>query len=163
MTDVEFRVARPEDALAISILLSGAFEGPEEGTLVQSLRDSGEMVLEMVALDGLRVVAYVGFPALIEPRGWLALAPLAVRHDRQGRGIGSELVRRALDYLGQDDHPAVLVLGDPNYYERFGFSVDAAANVESPYPSEHLGLFPIDPRTVGLEVRAVYPHAFSDC
>lgn len=162
MTDIQFRTAGPDDALAISILLSGAFEGPEEGQLVQSLRDSGEMILEMVAVDGLRLVAYVGFPALIEPKGWLALAPLAVRHDLQGKGIGSELVRRALDHLSQDAHPAVLVLGDPDYYERFGFSVEAAAKVKSPYPFEYLGLFPIDPSTVGSEVQAIYPQAFSD-
>lgn len=161
MTDTQFRVANPDDALAISILLSGAFEGPEEGQLVQSLRGSGEMVLEMVAVDELRLLAYVGFPALVEPTGWIALAPLAVRHDMQGKGVGSELVRRALDYLGQDAIPAVLVLGDQAYYERFGFSVDAARNVTSPFPPEHLGLFPIDPKTVGLEVRAVYPQAFS--
>ena len=162
MTDIQFRTAGPDDALAISILLSGAFEGPEEGQLVQSLRESGEMALEMVAVDGLRLVAYIGFPVLLEPKGWLALAPLAVRHDVQGKGIGSELVRRALDYLSQDAHPAVLVLGDPEYYERFGFSVDAAANVESPYPSENMGLFPIDPGAVGKKVQAVYPRAFSD-
>ena len=162
MTDVQFRTAGPDDALAISILLSGAFEGPEEGQLVQSLRDSGEMTLEMVAVDGMRLVAYVGFPALIEPKGWLALAPLAVRHDLQGKGVGSELVRRALDHLSQDAHPAVLVLGDPDYYEHFGFSVEAAAKVKSAYPSEYLGLFPIDPSTVGLEVEAIYPPAFSN-
>ena len=162
MTDIQYRTASSDDALAISILLSGAFEGPEEGQLVQSLRKTGEMALDMVAVDGLRLVAFVGFPALLEPKGWIALAPLAVRHDLQGKGIGSELVRRALDYLGQDAIPAVLVLGDPAYYERFGFSVEAAANVTSPYPSEYLGLFPIDPKTVGKEVQAVYPQAFSE-
>ncbi|MNJ66099.1 Acetyltransferase (GNAT) family protein [compost metagenome] len=52
---------------------------------------------------------------------WLGLAPVAVHPDWQGQGIGSDLVREGLDTALEMDWKAVVVLGDPDYYARFGF------------------------------------------
>jgi putative acetyltransferase len=52
---------------------------------------------------------------------WLGLAPVAVHPDWQGQGIGSDLVREGLDTAQEMDWKAVVVLGDPAYYARFGF------------------------------------------
>jgi len=54
--------------------------------------------------------------------GWYGLGPIAVRPDRQGEGIGSALVRAALDALRNRDARGCVLLGDPAYYSRFGFA-----------------------------------------
>lgn len=52
----------------------------------------------------------------------LLLGPLAVAADARRRGIGARLVRRALVEARRRGHRAVLLVGDPPYYGRFGFS-----------------------------------------
>ena len=49
------------------------------------------------------------------------IAPLAVRPDWQGQGIGTALMTELLHLLSQRGFPLVVVLGDPDYYGRFGF------------------------------------------
>ncbi len=58
---------------------------------------------------------------------WLGLAPVAVHPDWQGQGIGSDLVREGLDTALEMDWKAVVVLGDPTYYSRFGFAPPASS------------------------------------
>jgi predicted N-acetyltransferase YhbS len=54
----------------------------------------------------------------------LLLGPLAVHPGCRGRGIGSALMRRALDDAAKLGHGAVLLVGDSGYYGRFGFSAE---------------------------------------
>jgi len=61
-----------------------------------------------------------------------ALAPLAVRPDRQRRGVGSALVRRGIGACRERGLGAVVVLGHPGYYPRFGFS-PAAGRLRDPF------------------------------
>jgi putative acetyltransferase len=65
----------------------------------------------------------------------LALAPLAVLPEVQNQGIGSALLRRGLEVCKEQGHRIVVVLGDPHFYQRFGFSSKLAAHLESPYAS----------------------------
>src|SRR5690606_2056821 len=51
----------------------------------------------------------------------LLLGPLAVAPEAQGLGIGGLLMREALARAATLGHTAVLLVGDPEYYERFGF------------------------------------------
>src|SRR5262249_31321273 len=69
--------------------------------------------------------------------GFVALAPLAVLPERQGRGIGSRLVRGGLEACRQRGERVVVVLGDPAYYGRFGFRGELAARLESVYAPAH--------------------------
>jgi putative acetyltransferase len=62
-----------------------------------------------------------------------ALAPVAVLPDHQRRGIGSALIRRGLELCRKRGCAAVLVVGHPEYYPRFGFSADLAAGVKAPF------------------------------
>lgn len=79
--------------------------------------------LALVARMGRRIVGTVrlwhveaaGRPALL-------LGPLAVDPDHQGLGIGSKLMRAALNRAAVAGHRAVLLVGDAPYYARFGFS-----------------------------------------
>jgi putative acetyltransferase len=49
---------------------------------------------------------------------------VAVRPDRQRRGIGGALVAAAITRLRETGAKGCVVLGDPDYYGRFGFEHD---------------------------------------
>ena len=72
------------------------------------------------------VTAGPGRPALM-------LGPLAVDPSLQGLGVGSKLMREALDRAAALGHRAVLLVGDAPYYARFGFDAAAGADYATPY------------------------------
>jgi putative acetyltransferase len=55
-----------------------------------------------------------------------------------------------------------VVLGDPAYYGRFGFSVAAAARLATPYPAEFTGLLALRDGVAGRAARLIYPTAFAE-
>src|SRR5262249_1694130 len=90
--------------------------------------------LALVACDRGRIVGTVRLWDIAAgiARPALLLGPLAVHPDYRGRGIGSALVRRALDDAGRLGHRAVLLVGDAPYYARFGFSSEKTSNLWLP-------------------------------
>lgn len=102
--------------------------GPVVADLVEELRQSATPVpgLSLVAEEAGQVVGHVLFThsLLDAPRQLVdvqVLSPLAVRPDRQGRGIGSVLTRRGLQLMAERAVPVVFLEGDPGYYSRLGF------------------------------------------
>lgn len=126
--------ARPQERGLIRELLLRAFPAQDEADLVETLRREDRMALELITPRDGEVVAYVALCRMVAPDGWLCLAPLAVDPAMQGQGLGSHLVRRALDWAAGR---IVVVLGDPDYYGRFGFSGARAARLTSMYPITH--------------------------
>ena len=61
------------------------------------------------------------------------LTPLAVDPEVQRTGIGTRLVRLAMDELQSRGERMFFVLGHPKYYPRFGFSREKARSIESPW------------------------------
>ncbi|HGJ5854830.1 N-acetyltransferase [Arsenophonus nasoniae] len=122
------RVEIPVDAPGIDQLLRQSFPTGAEADLVQKLRQDGLFVLEMVATDDKgQIIGYIGF-TLVDVNGdkecqWVGLAPLAVASAYQRQGIGAKLVYDGLDSLNEFGYKAVVVVGDPNYYRRFGFTL----------------------------------------
>ncbi|WP_138467429.1 GNAT family N-acetyltransferase [Poseidonocella sp. HB161398] len=159
---LEIRTAEPADHTEISVLLVSTFGQNNEHRLIESLRKSGQIALELVAvLDG-RIVGHVCFSKFDVPADWWALAPVSVTTSQQSRGIGSELVRFGLDRARQMGCRAVVVVGNPVYYRRFGFVFDGPAQLSSPYPEQYTGLYPIDPSTASASVALRYPQAFEE-
>jgi putative acetyltransferase len=68
----------------------------------------------------------------------LGLGPVSVRPDRQRSGVGSALIREALRQARQEGWDAVFVLGDPNFYRRFGFDPGSADDFTCVYAGPHL-------------------------
>ncbi|KAA2265836.1 N-acetyltransferase [Solihabitans fulvus] len=64
----------------------------------------------------------------------LGLGPLSVRPDRQRGGVGKALVHTVLGAADAMGEPLVALLGDPNYYGRFGFQLSDTHGVTPPVP-----------------------------
>lgn len=154
--DLSLRSETAADQTAIRDILLGVFPGPGEADLVEQLRSDNALVTALVAeAADHRLHGYVAFSrVLVESADRLepatALAPLAVAPDDQHRGIGYALVRAGLTALAARGERLVFVLGDPDYYGRFGFSVGAAA----PFPSRYAG-----PNFLALRLLAGAPAA----
>lgn len=80
-----------------------------------------------------------GVPALL-------LGPLAVEPGFDGKGVGAALMRAAIAEATARGHGAILLVGDPEYYVRFGFSADKAEYLVMPGPFERR-------RFLGLELK----------
>ena len=133
------RRATAEDLGSIQVLLDAAFVPSKyESTLVGFVRNSGEDYHDWVfQLDG-QVVAYILYTQALregESIGW-HLAPVAVHPEHQSKGIGSQLIQQALLETPIADGP-VFVLGDPHYYERFGFMKTHSAQCPYDPGNEH--------------------------
>jgi putative acetyltransferase len=113
----------PADVAAVRAVNTAAFERDAEALLVDRLRDAGALALSLVAALDDRVVGHVAFsPVTIDGvAGALGLAPVAVAPVYQRRAIGSRLVEEGLARLRERGVGAVVVLGHPAYYPRFGF------------------------------------------
>ncbi|WP_017349639.1 GNAT family N-acetyltransferase [Pantoea sp. A4] len=113
------------DAAGIDALLRRTFPTSDEAELVQQLREDGLLTLGVVATDDEgQVLGYAAFSPVTlqgEDLNWVALAPLAVDESIRGQDLGRKLVFEGLDTLNEFSYSAVVVLGDPQYYSRFGF------------------------------------------
>ena len=119
------RTEAPADILAIDRLLKSAFATEAEANLVMKLRENGRRTLSLVACtDEGELVGYALFsPVTLDAcdDNWQGLAPLAVAKGYRNQGLAAQIVTEGLATLTEFDYPACVVLGDPNYYRRFGF------------------------------------------
>jgi putative acetyltransferase len=95
-----------------------------EQFIIKALRDAGALTISLVAeIDG-HVVGHVAFsPVTISDgaTGWYGLGPVSVLPDYQRQGIGKALINRGLSMLKEMGAQGCALVGDPNYYKRFGF------------------------------------------
>jgi putative acetyltransferase len=131
------RLEAPGDQDAVREINEQAFGSPVEARIVDALRDSAGSI-SLVATNGERVVGHILFtPVSIDPPASVriaGLAPMAVRPDSQRAGIGSRLVRAGLDECRRHGYSAVVVLGYPDYYPRFGFVPAHARELRCEFP-----------------------------
>ena len=129
------RHARPADHAAIREIVAAAFGQADEADLVEKLRAAGDVMFELVEEENGEVVGHILYSRLWADSVnlYAALAPLAVRPDRQRDGIGKRLTTASIETAKDFGAHAVIVLGHPEYYPKFGFSRQAASKVKSPY------------------------------
>ena len=115
-----------------------------EAAIVERLRADGALTLSLVAEDEGEVVGYLAASAArIGPQeGWGLIGPLAVLPARHRQGIGSALMAEALRRLRATSRGAALV-GDPAYYDRFGFRAYKGLGVAG-CPPEVVQALPFD-------------------
>ena len=129
---MEIRPERPGDEAAIAEVIEAAFALAEhrdgtEAQIVSRLREDGALTLSLVAVDDGTIVGHVAFsPVTIDGAdlNWFGLGPVAVQPDQQGKGLGSSLIREGLDRLREIGAAGCVLVGEPDYYCRFGFHAD---------------------------------------
>lgn len=145
---------------AIRRVIADAFGRGDEARLVDDLRRAGDLAISLVAQQAGEVYGHVALSRLRSPTRGLALAPVSVLTARQRQGLGSALVRRALVRARELDYEIVLVVGEPAYYTRFGFSAAAATLFACRYAGPHLMALSLTGRE--LQPGSVhYPDAFA--
>lgn len=148
---------------AVTALLDAAFGGRDESKLVEALRKSrvvaGEMVMPLRTDAGVQIVGYAALSKLVSPKGWLALAPVAIAPEFQGRGYGKRLVGMIAQWAEMTGQ-TLIVLGDPKLYTKAGFS-PLPEEFDAPYPHTHLmSVGPMKIVGKAKEKRLTYPKAF---
>lgn len=115
-----------------------AFETEAEANLINALRKSGISYISLVAEEGEDIVGHIFFTPveLTDSKSELkimGLAPMAVASKHQKKGIGSQLVKEGLEHCLTQYYDAVVVLGHPQYYPKFGFLPSVKYGIKSEY------------------------------
>lgn len=140
---VWLRPEEPEDIDGVRRVVEAAFGQPDEAQIVDRLRADGDLVMSHLADRKHEIIAHVAFsPAQVineageareVPGGLLALAPMAVLPEYQKQKVGGGLLQSALIRLEREGVGAVVVLGHPEYYPRFGFTPASAFGLRCPF------------------------------
>jgi len=147
---MEFEIRKEEagDVAKIRDVTTAAFEVAEhsdgtEAAIVDALRAANALTISLVATVGGEVVGHVAFsPVTIggQDVGWFGLGPVSVRPECHGQGIGAAMITEGLGQLKAAGANGCVVLGDPNYYQRFGFASTPDIRYEGVPPEYFLSL-----------------------
>ena len=129
---LEIRQEKCGDHRPIYDLIQSAFSDKDfssgtEGPIVDALRHDGDLTVSLVATRSEIIVGHIAFsPVSIgeQSLGLYALGPVAADPALRFQGIGSALINEGLARLRAMDAQACVLVGDPNYYKRFGFVGD---------------------------------------
>lgn len=128
------RPEQPNDIADIRNVVTAAFapvsySDGTEPAIVDMLRDTDAMTLSLVSeIDG-EILGHIAFSAVTiggNSCDWYGLGPVAVHPDHQRTGIGSALIMAGLLLLKTGGAKGCVLLGSPDYYERFGFAQNPA-------------------------------------
>lgn len=164
---IALRTERPDDQRAVFAIHAAAFETDLEARLTDKLRGDGEVLLSLVALDGDEPVGNLILSLMVAEGDGMsiraaAIGPIGVRPDRQGEGIGAMLMRAGIDWARGEGIVAIFLLGNPDYYGRFGFSAETAAPFASTYAGPYFQALLLDDTFVlPKSGRADYAPAFA--
>ena len=131
------RTERESDILSVHGVHEAAFPTSSEAYLVDGLRRMVDPLVSLVAEERGKIIGHILFtPVSLDSRPELlimGLAPMAVLPGHQRAGIGSALVRAGLDQCRLLPAAAVVVLGHPEFYPRFGFLPSTRFGIRSEY------------------------------
>ena len=135
MNNLWIRPATPEDADTITALTDAAFGTPEEAQIIAQLAQDGDGLASLVAHNDREILGHIQFFKIWVDGADIAcgLGPVSAHPDVQKRGIGSGLIRFGLTLMEGAGRTHCFLLGHKDYYPRFGFSSDLAANFSAPW------------------------------
>jgi putative acetyltransferase len=116
-----------------------------EHLIVNALRADHALTVSLVAEMDRKVVGHIAFsPVKINRRDclWFVLGPVGVLPDHQRRGIGRELIQEGLKAIQSLGAEGCVLVGDPAYYSRFGFTHNPALVLEG-IPAEYFLSLPM--------------------
>ncbi|HTN17308.1 MAG TPA: N-acetyltransferase [Chitinophagaceae bacterium] len=116
------------DQVTKTAFASAAYSSGTESFIIKALRANGQLSVSLIAEEQGILIGHIAIsPVRISSgsEGWFGLGPVSVIPSKQGSGVGSGLIRAALDALRALHASGCVVLGEPSYYGRFGFRSDA--------------------------------------
>jgi putative acetyltransferase len=166
------RRQRADEYEAIRRIYAAAFRRPEnpesvplEVGIFEALWEAGDVIPEL-SFTALKEVGPVGHVtasrATVATDSVVAVGPIGVLPEHQGRGIGSALMHELLNAADAGDVPMIVLLGSPQYYSRFGFRPAQELGVISPEPrwGEAFQARPLTAYTPAVAGRFQYASAF---
>jgi putative acetyltransferase len=154
MMQISVRPETPHDHQVIYGITQRAFASMpfasgDEQILINNLRDAGALSISLVAEVNAHVRGHVAFSPARAADGthpWYALGPIAVEPTFQRRGIGTALINAGIRLLQERNAQGCTLVGDTNYYPRFGFQ-SFPAICPPTEPPEYFMILPMRTKT----------------
>jgi putative acetyltransferase len=168
---IKIREEKAEDYDAVREINDKAFGQPEEGRIVDKIREACAEIISLVAVEDEKVVGHIFFsPAAINHSGktikGMGLAPMAVHTEYQNKEIGSLLVKEGIKRVKESSCAYIIVLGHEKYYPRFGFETASKFGIKSQWegvPDEAFMVMILDKDTMaGVSGVATYRKEFDE-
>jgi putative acetyltransferase len=159
------RVEEAADWSAVYTIYEAAFGQRIEADLVRHMDHDGDLILSLMAYVE-KPAGHIAFSELTlhetpAVKGCV-LAPLAVAPAFQKLGVGTALVQHGLGKLRADGYDLVVVLGDPDYYGRFGFTPRLASRLKTPYDGPYLQALALSEKGNEAHGPVSYARAFAE-
>jgi putative acetyltransferase len=164
--NVIIRNEMESDVEVISDVTRSAFENhpyshQTEQFIIDALRTARALTISLVAEVGGKVAGHIAFsPVTISDgsRDWYGIGPISVLPEFQRQGIGKSLMQEGLSLLKASGAKGCVLVGDPQYYERFGFTNLPDLVLEGVPQENFLALPFVKDKTKGV---AVFHQGFS--
>ena len=173
--EIKLRQENEKDYKSVFQLIEKAFEHEEysdhkEQFLVERLRKSNAFIPELSIVAELenKIIGHILLTKLeikndSESFESLALAPVSVLPEFQGKGIGSKLILQSHKTAKDLGYKSIILLGHQDYYPRFGYELCEKYNIEMPFdvPAENcMVIVLVENGLAGVSGKVVYPPAF---
>ena len=156
------RETKESDLEEVFNLIHAAFGNKAESDLVKQLISDGDVLINLVLESSETIVGNIVVSKItMEPDVGLfcgGVAPVSVLPDQQSSGVGSKLMTAAINESKKMGIDALFLLGDPNYYKRFGFIVSTLKNDYSVKNFQELEL--TEDCLVNIKSKVTYANAF---
>lgn len=141
---VEIRPEQAGDEPDIRRIHLSAFPNAEEADLVEKLRNNGHAYVSLVADMDMLPIGHILFsPLTFDPSSGLlgvGLHPLAVMPAHQKKGVGTRLIQAGLDLCKEAGYSLIVVMGEPKFYQRFGFVKAGSLGLANLYAADEIFL-----------------------
>ena len=159
-----------DDEDSVRLIHESAFEKPDESNLVDAICRSNSFIKELSLLACMNdmVVGHILYSKVgLEgqpDKNILALAPVAVLPEFQNQGIGTSLINAGNQKADQLKFEFITVLGDPQYYRRFGFRTSTEYGINSTFnvKPEFYMVLPLSHYKKETSGTVVYPQPFQN-
>jgi putative acetyltransferase len=149
--NVIIRNENESDIKVISEITKAAFENlaisnHTEQFIINALRNAKALTISLVAEIEKKVVGHIAFSPVTISDGspdWYGLGPISVSPELQKRGIGKSLMHEGLSLLKSLGAQGCVLVGDPGYYQRFGFRSPSDLVVDG-VPQEYFLALPFE-------------------
>lgn len=173
--EIKLRQETEQDHKSVFQVIQKAFENEEysdhkEQFLVERLRKSNAFIpeLSIVAEVDNKIVGHILLTKLeiendINTYESLALAPVSVLPEFQGKGVGSKLILHSHEVAKELGYKSIILLGHEKYYPRFGYELTNKYGIEMPFdvPAENCMVAVLAKNGLsGVRGKVIYPDAF---